>query len=83
MLSPKDCSLKLLGVYKDSIILSCYDDTDKLIYSIEPKNGLKVLDAFFSVNKKTGKIEEYAYLNDLSHFKNLLKNNELSKSEYL
>lgn len=83
MFSSKECGLKLLNVYKDSKILSCYDDGDFYVFSIEPRTGNKVLDAFFKVNKKNGAIEEYPYLNDLNNFKELILAKEVSRSEYL
>lgn len=54
-------------------ILGCYDNDKTLMFSIKPKN-MEVYDAFFLVDKVTGKVSEYAYLNDLENFKDMRNN---------
>jgi hypothetical protein len=43
------------------------------MFSIQPKEK-EAFDAFFLIDKKTGKISEYAYLNDLDNFKDMINN---------
>lgn len=59
--------------FGDIEILACYDNKNTYMFSIKPKN-MEVYDAFFLVDKNTGKISEYAYLSDLENFKDMMNN---------
>lgn len=65
--------LALKKQFGDIKILGCYDNNKTLMFSIKPKN-MEVYDAFFLVDKETGKVSEYAYLNDLENFKDMRTN---------
>lgn len=68
-----NCISVLKKQFGDIEILGCYDNNKSLMFSIKPKN-MEVYDAFFLVDKATGKVSEYAYLNDLENFKDMQNN---------
>lgn len=59
--------------FGDIKILGCYENGKTYMFSIQPKEK-EAFDAFFLIDKKTGKIYEYAYLNDLDNFKDMINN---------
>lgn len=76
MISYKEANELLLSNHKDSIVISTMDAGDKFIIAIEPNNlkkGQYVLDALFTVNKRTKEIKEYSPVMDPKEYKEAMK----------
>lgn len=77
MIDYKEANKLVMELHKNSKVTSTMDAGNKFIISLVPNNlkkGEFVLDGFFSVDKKTGKVNEYSPVMDTEEFKRAMKN---------
>lgn len=74
MLTYKEACTKILEKYSDSEIVVGYQGSKFYLFAIKPKNSNKrLLDNYFTVDKKTGEVNEYSPVMNPSEFKEMLK----------
>ena len=77
MLTVTEAIHELLNEHKGSEVVAAFDFPDKYVFSIKPidlPKDVVLMDPFFSVNKDTGKIEEFTPLLDLEGWRKASKN---------
>lgn len=75
---------KVLSKHKDCICTSVLDMKTMFVVSIQPKNWKPdemLLDPYFSVNKKTGKVSEWTPIMDPEGFKKALASGVVYKDD--
>lgn len=63
--------------HPESRVISGMDFPDKFVFSIVPKkekDASRLMDPFFSVDKKTGKVSEFSPIMDIENFRKNIKN---------
>lgn len=71
------------GKVKDSVVVLAFRVKAGIVFSMRPRSWTKeqlIMDPFFLVEERTGKVKEYAPLLDLAEFKDAIVNNVLYKA---
>lgn len=78
----KEAMDRVLSGHKDCKVITVLEFSDKFVVSIQPKNWNPdeiILDPYFSVDKKTGKVSEWSPIMDPEGFKKALKDGVVYK----